>query len=356
MTNQPNMTPEMEAALSRANEQISSPTQTNTNTNTPTAPGAQAAEGLHQPPISSEQPQVEVETAQTPTEIAKEVEVKAETATPTPTENIFDLFGDDKKAAETTETSQKPTEDYRAKYDELRSVLDDPEMVELINIKKSGGSLVDFAKQYTPVEYAKLSIEELTAQYGKANNWSDDDIASEVELLSSKGKVEQSQLRKAMQSELESVQQDKFKKLVADNSKQIAEQNVIAEKSMAKLDELSKKLPGRDMYNVMKLTDEHAAQFREFSTNPPITAADGTINENFMFAAFIGMKLMPELHKSLQSTNQTLGRMDVMKEINRKTGDNAAVITTVPANGQGSPKPANPKELADEFYNRRSPN
>ena len=366
--NTPNMTPAMEQALEKASQHLNATAETATDTNTATPPGAAAAENIQPPttPTATETPAaVETQTqAQTQTPDATPTTPTTTEATPAPVtpaaDSIFDLM--ESAVTPTTDTStaaatKEAAEDYKAKYDELRSVLDDPEMVELINIKKSGGSLVDFAKQYTPVEYGKLSIDEITTQYGKSNGWTDEEIASEIEAVSSKSKFEQTQWRKGMQSELELAQQDKFKKLVADNSKQLADQSVIAERSMAKLDELSKKLPGRDMYNVMKLTDEHAVQFREFSANPPITEADGTINPNFMFAAYIGMKLMPDLHKSLQSTNQTLGRMDVLKDIARKTETNAAVVTTMPIDkSQETQKPGNPKELADEFFNRRSPN
>ena len=213
---------------------------------------------------------------------------------------------------------------------------------------------MDFAKQYTPVDYTKLPTEDLIRQYGAENGWSQEQIDGDIDALGGKMHLEQQSLRRAIEGELNQKQQDKFKTLVADSVKPLEQNEMLVNKSIEKIESLSNTMIGRDMYGVMKLTDQHAKSFREFSMNPPTTLADGTVNENFLYAAWLGMVAFPDLHKTLQSENRTLGRVDVLKEIHRVTDSNAAVRTTMPGDQSSAPKTVEPKELSQAFHNRRA--
>lgn len=344
------MSPEMAAALDRSSTQIA--------TNVQATPLGAAA--IEQAPAPVETPaQPVVEPVATPTETtAAPVTTTAPTSTEAAAEeapSAFDLIATPTTNEPSAETKNTDAVDYKAKYEEVSNILSDPEMAELIRIKKAGGSLVDFAKQYTPVDYAKLTTEDLIRRYGADNNWSQEQIDGDIEVLGAKSNFEQQAIRRALEAELSQKQQDKFKTLVADVVKPLEQNEMLVNKSIDKINALSNTMVGRDMYGVMKLTDKHAESFREFSMNPPTTLSDGTVNENFLYAAWLGMVAFPELHKTLKSENKTLGMKEVLKEIQRASVNSTAIATTMPADSQQqSPKPANAGELSSAFHNRRA--
>lgn len=356
-TQAPTMSNQMAAALDKSTQQITESMQPPVQ-DPPTnqAPGTAALDTA--PPVTPTPTPVTPPTeapinTDTPAVVGDEQKVDTPPVTePEPAPSVFDLLQTDTNAA--TQSAQGETVDYKAKYEEANALLSDPEMAELIRIKKAGGSLVDFAKQYTPVDYAKLPTEDLIRQYGAENGWSQEQIDGDIDALGAKTNFEQQALRRAIEGELNQKQQDKFKTLVADSVKPLEQNEMLVNKSIEKIESLSNTMIGRDMYGVMKLTEQHAKSFREFSMNPPTTLADGTVNENFLYAAWLGMVAFPDLHKTLQSENRTLGRVEVLKEIHRVTDSNAAVRTTMPADTSSAPKTIDPKELSQAFHQRRA--
>lgn len=354
-TQAPTMSDAMSQALAKSTQQITESMQPTQDAPTNQAPGTAALDTA--PPITpaptpvtpTTEPTTQTEPKVEPAAIDPAVETPPVTE---PAPSVFDLLQTEQTASGTQPTAD--TIDYKARYEEANALLSDPEMAELIRIKKAGGSLVDFAKQYTPVDYTKLPTEDLIRQYGAENGWSQEQIDGDIDALGGKMHLEQQSLRRAIEGELNQKQQDKFKTLVADSVKPLEQNEMLVNKSIEKIESLSNTMIGRDMYGVMKLTDQHAKSFREFSMNPPTTLADGTVNENFLYAAWLGMVAFPDLHKTLQSENQTLGRVEVLKAIHRVTDSNAAVRTTMPGDQSSAPKTVDPKELSQSFHNRRA--
>lgn len=352
-TQAPTMSDAMSQALAKSTQQITESMQPTQDAPTNQAPGTAALDtstnttsSVAETVTTDTTTQTEQNTESTQSEVAS-----TETVTE-PAPSVFDLLQTEQTASGTQPTAD--VVDYKARYEEANALLSDPEMAELIRIKKAGGSLVDFAKQYTPVDYTKLPTEDLIRQYGAENGWSQEQIDGDIDALGAKTNFEQQSLRRAIEGELNQKQQDKFKTLVADSVKPLEQNEMLVNKSIEKIESLSNTMIGRDMYGVMKLTDQHAKSFREFSMNPPTTLADGTVNENFLYAAWLGMVAFPDLHKTLQSENRTLGRVDVLKDIHRVTDSNAAVRTTMPGDQSSAPKTTDPKELSQAFHNRRA--
>jgi len=347
------MSDAMSQALAKSTQQITESMQPTQDAPTNQAPGTAALDASTNTTSSVAETVTTDTTTQTEqnTESTQSEVASTETVTE-PAPSVFDLLQTEQTASGTQPTAD--VVDYKARYEEANALLSDPEMAELIRIKKAGGSLVDFAKQYTPVDYAKMTTEQLIQQYGTENGWSQDKIDEDINALGGKMHLEQQSLRRAIEGELNQKQQDKFKTLVADSVKPLEQNEMLVNKSIEKIESLSNTMIGRDMYGVMKLTDQHAKSFREFSMNPPTTLADGTVNENFLYAAWLGMVAFPDLHKTLQSENRTLGRVDVLKEIHRVTDSNAAVRTTMPGDQSSAPKTVDPKELSQSFHNRRA--
>ena len=352
-TQAPTMSDAMSQALAKSTQQITESMQPTQDAPTNQAPGTAALDASTNTTSSVAETVTTDTTTQTEqnTESTQSEVASTETVTE-PAPSVFDLLQTEQTASGTQPTAD--VVDYKARYEEANALLSDPEMAELIRIKKAGGSLVDFAKQYTPVDYAKMTTEQLIQQYGTENGWSQDKIDEDINALGGKMHLEQQSLRRAIEGELNQKQQDKFKTLVADSVKPLEQNEMLVNKSIEKIESLSNTMIGRDMYGVMKLTDQHAKSFREFSMNPPTTLADGTVNENFLYAAWLGMVAFPDLHKTLQSENRTLGRVDVLKEIHRVTDSNAAVRTTMPGDQSSAPKTVDPKELSQSFHNRRA--
>ena len=357
MTGAPSMTEAMSNALSQSSQQILNQQTATTEVATTTEESAIAATATTAS-TTTEQTAAATTTTEETTATTTTEETTATTTTeevaPAQEPSAFDLLSTTSTATTTETNAGGQTVDYKAKYEEVSSILSDPEMAELIRIKKAGGSLVDFAKQYTPVDFTKKTTAELIQIYGESNNWTKEQIESDIEALSTKSNLEQQSLRKIVEGELLQKQQDKFKTLVADTVKPLQQEEALVNKSIEKIEALSKVMPGKDMYGVMKLTDKHAESFKQFCMNPPTTMPDGTVNEHFLYAAWLGMEAFPELHKTLRAENKTLGMIEVLKTIQRATGDNAAVRTTIPADTNKAPSPPTAKELSTAFHNRWS--
>ncbi len=309
------------------------------------------AEQLEKESTQATEPVVEakVETEVKPTEnggLENQVEVKTEVVNTEvkPTEVVEttekswydDDFEETTSSVESTKV-EKPTEveDYKSKYDEVKSraeqleqIMQDDLIQSYLNTKAAGKDITEFFENLKPINAKALSDEDLIKHEARVLEieLSESDLERELEGLSSMSPIQRKHRLDSIRNQIEAENSEKLKRYNEGVRRQAIEKQQAVNNAVSELNTKINSLKDANLFG-LKITPEIAEGIKnyilkEIPSQDLLLKQDGTYNIDAMIDLAIYRKHLKTLVKS--NVNQAInkGRKEVLQSVTNPSANN----------------------------------
>lgn len=286
-------------------------------------------------------------TEQKTTEVVAEATTTEVAAAATETTTEDPLWFDNPVTA-SGEPAKQPEVDYKAKYMEMETILQRPEVAAIVEAVKNNVPLDEVLDKIKRVDYTKLDNNGLISQYGKMRGRTDEQIESDIEMFASLTVSAQDREMEFMQQKLESAQNERLKGLTVVDPKQVEKQNAVNAKLVADVTQRSAAV-GKEILGYT-ITANDIEEYRQFVFGGVVPMLeDGSYDEAKLFKQWFGANRLSNavsnVAKSAKAEGVAAGKKEALKDVHQPS-DNGVVATRLP---QEAPKLSDAEKAAKGF-------
>lgn len=231
----------------------------------------------------------------------------------------------DKESKEPIGDNKKVLAELQSQVDEYKALLSDPEFELFVNAKKAGKNLLDLADEIKPVDYSKVSPEDIRKmQLAELGELTQEEIQEELDQFSSLSKVQKLATIKSYRDKLQADQAEKAKRLssgLAQTAKAQQERSkqIVAEAN-SELDTILDGMKGKPYFGLV-VDDQIAAGIANYIRNDAKSLIIDPTTQKIQVEDMVELALWKNYKKLIVKANVTKaksqGKTEVLEEYAR---------------------------------------